>query len=206
MKTLQIVGRKNVGKTTLLARLVPPLKAAGLRVGSVKHCSHPYPLDREGTDSWHHRRAGTEATMVITSADASLHVSLDADERAPERLLERLLGDLDLVLIEGWAERQDPKIEVVPGDGEGGVLAPKFLGSGKLMAVVLGPGLAVEAGAMPAWGRLVEGRGRGAGLAPSVSSGAADVAPLVPGAEPVPCYGWDEVEALAAAVLARVRA
>ena len=65
MKTLQIVGRKKSGKTSLVVRLIPLLQAHKLRVGTVKHSSHPHPLDREGSDSWLHRNAGAEATLAI---------------------------------------------------------------------------------------------------------------------------------------------
>ena len=56
VKALQIVGRKKSGKTSLLVRLIPLLQAQGLRVGTVKHSSHPHALDREGSDSWLHRK------------------------------------------------------------------------------------------------------------------------------------------------------
>ena len=48
---LSVVGWSGAGKTTLLTRLVPALRARGLRVGVVKHSSDDHPLDRDGSDT-----------------------------------------------------------------------------------------------------------------------------------------------------------
>ena len=140
MKTLQVVGRKKSGKTSLVVRLLPLLQANGLRVGTVKHSSHPWPLDREGSDSWLHRGAGAQATLGISAVAASLHFPVPEDETDIQALVETHLGHLDLVLIEDWAARRGAKIEVVPADKEGAPRSPANLEGGEL-AVVLSPGL-----------------------------------------------------------------
>jgi Ni2+-binding GTPase involved in maturation of urease and hydrogenase len=38
---VSIVGRSKSGKTTLIEKLIPLLKARGYRVGTVKHHAHP---------------------------------------------------------------------------------------------------------------------------------------------------------------------
>lgn len=160
MKALQIVGRKKSGKTSLLVRLIPRLQARGLRVGTIKHSSHPHSLDREGSDSWRHREAGSEVTLGITAATLSIHLPLPPDPAALEARIAREAGDLDILLVEGWSERRGPKIEVLPPDAEGRPKPPRFLDSGDLLAVVLGPGVS-EAATLDAlsirafpWGEL----------------------------------------------------
>ena len=148
MKFLQIVGRKKSGKTSLVVRLIPLLQACGLRVGSIKHSSHPHPLDRQGSDSWLHRQAGAEVTFGITAVAVSVHRPLPADAAALESLIAREMREIDLVLIEGWSERRGPKIEVVPPDAEGRAKPARFAESGELLAVVLGPGVREADGAM----------------------------------------------------------
>ncbi|MFC1571977.1 molybdopterin-guanine dinucleotide biosynthesis protein B [Candidatus Eisenbacteria bacterium] len=150
MTTLQIVGRKNSGKTGLVVRLLPLLKARGLRVGTVKHSSHSHALDREGSDSARHREAGSEATMVITSSGVALHFPLPGEPSAVDALIKRFQGDLDLVLIEGWKNRRGPKIEVVPPNRDGKPRDPVHLESGELIGVVHSPGLNAAIG--PAMG------------------------------------------------------
>jgi molybdopterin-guanine dinucleotide biosynthesis protein B len=139
VRRLQIVGRKKSGKTSLVCRLIPLLRARGLRVGSIKHSAHPHSLDREGSDSWRHREAGAEITLGITAATVSVHLPLPGDDAALESLIERELGGLDLVLIEGWSDRRGPKIEVVPADAEGRPKPPRVREPGELLAIVHGP-------------------------------------------------------------------
>lgn len=172
MKLLQIVGRKKAGKTGLVVRLIPLLRARGLRVGSIKHSSHPHSLDREGSDSWRHREAGAEATMGITAAAISVQLPLPSSQAETDALIQREMAGCDLVLIEGWAERGGPKIEVLPADAQGRPREPRVRDSGELLAVVLAPGLRPEA-------PVLEGM-----------------------ALTVPCFLWNDTEAVADLVIA----
>ena len=88
------------GKTTYLEQLIAALKARGVRVAAVKHDAHRLSLDREGKDSWRFAQAGAELVAV---ADAEKCAVM---EYRPVRLAELLprLGDVDLILVEGWHE------------------------------------------------------------------------------------------------------
>jgi len=55
MKVFGIAGYSGSGKTTLVERLVPILRARGLRVSVVKHAHHDFEIDHVGKDSWRHR-------------------------------------------------------------------------------------------------------------------------------------------------------
>jgi len=55
-----------VGKTTLLAKLLPLFISRGLRVGIVKHAHHNFDIDHPGKDSYVLRKAGA-AQMLIAS-------------------------------------------------------------------------------------------------------------------------------------------
>jgi molybdopterin-guanine dinucleotide biosynthesis protein MobB len=177
VRSLQIVGRKKSGKTGLVVRLIPLLQEQGIRVGSVKHSSHPHPLDREGSDSWRHREAGSDATLAITAAAASFHFSLPEGAAEIEGLVERYLGSLDLVLIEGWAERRGAKIELLPPDKEGNPRASRFPETDDLIAVVLSPGYRPSAELLAGHGLALAG---GAGI---------------------PCFYWNDVRLVAEFVL-----
>jgi molybdopterin-guanine dinucleotide biosynthesis protein MobB len=52
------VGRKNSGKTTLMEKIIAGLKAAGHRVGAVKHDVHRFEIDHPGKDGWRFPAAG----------------------------------------------------------------------------------------------------------------------------------------------------
>ena len=142
MKILQVVGRKNSGKTGLIVRILPRLRARGLRVATVKHSSHSHDLDSPESDSGRHRAAGAEATLVIAGSRGALHFSVPSKHEA---LVERYLGNHDLVLIEGWKSLSAPKIEVLPADADGALCAPRHSVEDGLIAVVFAPGVRGDA-------------------------------------------------------------
>jgi molybdopterin-guanine dinucleotide biosynthesis protein MobB len=113
LPAVAVVGYKNSGKTTLVARLTARLKELGYAVGTCKHDgAHDLRLDAEGTDSARHRAAGAEITLVAGREQAFWQRSY-AEEPPLEHWLEQLsdpaLG-LDLILVEGWKHSTLPKI------------------------------------------------------------------------------------------------
>ncbi len=110
MKALAIIGHHNAGKTALIRRLVPALRARGLRVGTAKHVAPDVELDSPGKDSYLHRRAGAERVLVLSDSGGAL--LWDHEELATEALVLQHLGDLDVVLLEGFKRSSFVKIEV----------------------------------------------------------------------------------------------
>jgi molybdopterin-guanine dinucleotide biosynthesis protein MobB len=106
-----VVGWSDAGKTTLLERLVPALRARGLRVAVLKHSSHAHPLHPEGSDTQRHEAAGAQATGLATPQGLQLTLPGDVEALLPQ-LLERAADLLDLVLVEGWKAGPYPKLEV----------------------------------------------------------------------------------------------
>ncbi|AXY23477.1 molybdopterin-guanine dinucleotide biosynthesis protein B [Komagataeibacter saccharivorans] len=106
-----ITGRSGSGKTHLLARLLPVLRAGGLAVSTIKHTHHDIDIDRPGKDSWLHRNAGAGEVMLATPGRWVLqHECPDA----PPTLAE-LLGRMqrtDLVVVEGFHASVPACIEV----------------------------------------------------------------------------------------------
>jgi molybdopterin-guanine dinucleotide biosynthesis protein B len=111
-KIILIVGRKKSGKTELVEKLLAGFKAKGYRVGSLKHTGHNHELDREGTDSFRHARAGAESTLII-SPERMAFFSASPENRDLDHLLSALLGHCDLIIGEGFKRSKLPKIEVV---------------------------------------------------------------------------------------------
>ena len=111
MKRLHIVGGKNHGKTTLIVELLACLRERGLRVGTIKHTHHRHELDTPGKDSHRHRVAGAAVVGVLSPGLAAVFVP--TEQQTDElRLLAPLFTDCDLVLVEGGARQDAPKIEV----------------------------------------------------------------------------------------------
>ena len=113
MKTriLCVTGRKNVGKTTLIERLVPLLQRRGLRVATVKRPAHGFEPDTPGKDSYRHFHAGAHASLVYGHGVVALVRRLEGQPPV-EELVAAHLADADLVLVEGHKGSALPKIEV----------------------------------------------------------------------------------------------
>ena len=107
-----IAGWSGAGNTTLLEKLIAALRARGLRVATIKHTHHEVEVDRPGKDSWRHRAAGAERTLLLGKNQWAL-MGERRDEAAPELEMQlHMLGGADVVLIEGFKRSALPKIEV----------------------------------------------------------------------------------------------
>lgn len=112
MRIYGIVGRKNSGKTHLVARLVRSAAARGLRVSTVKHAHHAFDIDQPGKDSHTHRIAGAHEVLVASAQRwALIHEHRGAAEPGLDALLAHL-APCDLVLVEGFKSGAHPKLEV----------------------------------------------------------------------------------------------
>ncbi len=102
------------GKTTLLARLIPWLRARNLRVALIKHAHHDFDIDHPGKDSFELRRAGAGQVLIASRRRLAwiLESENDTEPELPE-LLQRLdASRFDLVLVEGFRHVRFPKIEL----------------------------------------------------------------------------------------------
>jgi molybdopterin-guanine dinucleotide biosynthesis protein B len=106
---ISIVGKSNSGKTTLIERLIPALKARGYRIATIKHAGHDFDADQPGKDSHRHKKAGADAVMVAASGRFALIKDLNAPRLDD---LAFHLQDMDLILTEGYKKADKPKVEV----------------------------------------------------------------------------------------------
>ncbi|MFT8672204.1 molybdopterin-guanine dinucleotide biosynthesis protein B [Acetobacter orientalis] len=107
-----LVGRSGSGKTHLMARLLPMLKAQGLTISTIKHTHHRVDIDKPGKDSFIHRQAGAHEVMLATPERWVLQHT-PANNSMPE-LPDLLLhmAPVDLILVEGFHATVPVTIEV----------------------------------------------------------------------------------------------
>jgi molybdopterin-guanine dinucleotide biosynthesis protein B len=113
MKVAGFAGYSGAGKTTLVERLIPALKARGLRVSVVKHAHHRFDIDHPGKDTFRHRQAG--AFEVVVASDRRLALMREFEQPAQltvHHLLAELYEGVDWVLVEGFRESNLHKLEV----------------------------------------------------------------------------------------------
>ena len=109
---IAIVGWKNSGKTTLAERLIEEFTRRGLKVASIKHAHHSFDIDRAGTDSDRHRKAGAGEVVVISRQRWAMIGELRDAPEPPLREVLGWFGPADLILVEGFKTEPLPKIEV----------------------------------------------------------------------------------------------
>ena len=123
MRRFGVTGLSDSGKTTLVCRLLPRLRARGLRVATVKHAHHGFDLLPEGHPAQAWRAAGAR-DIVLAASDRFAHLRETGDDGEPplDWLLARM-EPADLVLIEGYKRGGHDKIEVRRGAGDEPLLA-----------------------------------------------------------------------------------
>ena len=108
---VSIVGKSDSGKTTLIEKLVPEINRRAYRVATVKHDVHGFEVDKEGKDSWRHRKAGTHSTVI--SSPKQLALIRDMAHDAPlEEIRNRFIQDVDIIIAEGYKKDKEAKVEV----------------------------------------------------------------------------------------------
>jgi molybdopterin-guanine dinucleotide biosynthesis protein B len=128
-----ITGWKNSGKTGLTERLVTELTRRGWKVSTVKHAHHDFDIDKEGTDSFRHRKAGASEVAIVSGRRwALMHELRGEDEPALDQVLARL-APCDLVLVEGYKRESHKKIETRRTDAKD--TAPLSAGDPTIMAI-----------------------------------------------------------------------
>ena len=110
MKTLHVVGFKNSGKTTLIARWVRLLKEKGYTVAVLKHHGHASPVDmpNSGTDTMQFFASGADVSVVAGGGMVQLHMNEEPEFTRMKDIAT--IGNPSILLIEGYKEEQGEKV------------------------------------------------------------------------------------------------
>lgn len=106
-----VIGWKNSGKTTLMAKLLEEFTGRGLCVSAIKHAHHSFDIDHPGRDSHRFREAGArQVALVSPKRWAMMHELREEEEPQFEEVLSHI-GPCDLLLVEGYKKAPFPKVE-----------------------------------------------------------------------------------------------
>ncbi|MDO5848572.1 MAG: molybdopterin-guanine dinucleotide biosynthesis protein B [Methanobrevibacter sp.] len=112
MQIVSVVGKKNSGKTSLTIKLIEALRKRGYKVATIKHSHHTMEMDKENTDTWRHKQAGSQLVVGIGSTTFfNVQNILDLDRLL---FLIEVMDDVDFVVIEGFKNYNYPKIATSP--------------------------------------------------------------------------------------------
>lgn len=121
MKILVVVGKKKVGKTTLIEKLISALKSRGYKIGSIKFTTQDHEFDTPGKDSFRHAQAGAESTLILSPTKIALFSHTLRDKNL-DQLLNFVFAEYDLVIGEGFKNSSFPKLEVFDSKKHSGLL------------------------------------------------------------------------------------
>ncbi|HEX8012809.1 MAG TPA: molybdopterin-guanine dinucleotide biosynthesis protein B [Casimicrobiaceae bacterium] len=109
---LGFIGRSGAGKTSIITDVIECLRIDGFTVSAIKRAHEGFDLDQPGKDSWRLREAGCREVMLVGDQRwALLHEYGDEPEPDPRALGQRM-GEVDIVLFEGFRGAPIPMIEV----------------------------------------------------------------------------------------------
>ena len=99
-KVVNIIGSgSNVGKTYIMEGIIKELKSRGLSIATIKHDVHGFDIDKEGKDTYKHRKAGSE-TVIISSKNRLAMIKELKEETGKDALFLCLdLADLKSIKI-----------------------------------------------------------------------------------------------------------
>ena len=113
MKIVGIVGWKNSGKTYIAQKIISNLNSRNVKVASVKHAHHNFDIDHPETDSYLHRKSGSQEVIISSS---KRWAKISELQNRQEKKLNDLIKELekpDIVIVEGYKYENHPKIEII---------------------------------------------------------------------------------------------
>ena len=108
---ISIVGRSNSGKTTFLEKMIRELKSRHYRVAVIKHDTHGFEIDHPGKDTWRMGQAGSDIVMISSPGKMAMIMKTN-QELSLDQLQAQILGEVDIILSEGYKMGDKPKIEI----------------------------------------------------------------------------------------------
>src|SRR5690625_2939424 len=107
MKTLQVAGYKNTGKTSLILEFVTLLKAQGYTVAVIKHHHQAEPVEMH-TDTGKFFNTGADYTILDMPGRS---IMVEQPDKTLTVQLQRFQNEgVDFALIEGYKHENYPKI------------------------------------------------------------------------------------------------
>lgn len=124
LKVINIIGSgSNVGKTFLIEGLIKELIKRNLKVATIKHDVHGFDIDKEGKDTYKHRKAGAQTVIISSKNRLAMINELEEETRLDDII--SMIKDKDIILVEGYKKSNLRKIEVFRNEISKEIISPK---------------------------------------------------------------------------------
>lgn len=107
-----IIGKQNVGKTTLIGLVIPRLKKRGYRVGTIKYNIPHFEIDYEGKDTYRHYQAGADIVSISSAKKLAIIKRVRKSVPSIKDIIKDNYQDADIVLVEGYKKWKQPCVEI----------------------------------------------------------------------------------------------
>lgn len=107
-----IAGWSNSGKTTLIEKLTAHFSAKGLRIATIKHSHHKFEIDKPGSDTERHRRAGASETAIVSGSRVAVIEEIESRGEPSLDDVAKRLKPADIIFVEGYKSAPILKVEV----------------------------------------------------------------------------------------------
>ncbi len=107
--------RSGTGKTTLIEKIIPLLRAQNIRLTVIKHSHHNVSFDQPGKDSYRFRQAGAFQVLLATPNQWLLSSERkQTGEPSLQNAIDQInKRDCDLIIVEGFRDEPFSKIEII---------------------------------------------------------------------------------------------
>lgn len=109
---VSIVGKQNIGKTTLIGLIIPVLKRKGYKVGTIKYNIPSFEIDYEGKDTYRHYQAGADVVSISSPKKLAIMKRVGRKPPSIKDIIECNYRDIDIILVEGYKTWRYPYIEI----------------------------------------------------------------------------------------------
>lgn len=106
-----IIGKQDVGKTTLIKTIIPLLKKNGYKVGTIKYKVPSFEIDYEGKDTYEYYKAGADVVSISSPKKLAIIKRVDRNPPSIKGIINNC-RDVDIVLVEGYKKWRYPYIEI----------------------------------------------------------------------------------------------
>lgn len=107
-----VANASNLGKTTILCKIIKELKDRDYKVATIKHHHKDnIEIDKPGKDSWKHAESGTDIVVVSSPTKIAKIEKTEKEYTLDE--ITRTIENVDIIITEGYKKENKSKIEIL---------------------------------------------------------------------------------------------
>lgn len=110
-KVIGFYGESNIGKTTIITKIIKKLTGENFSVASIKNTDKEISIDQKQKDTWKHAEAGSKLVIFKTQCETDYLIK---ERQSTKEIIDNItkFGNYDIILIEGANDEKIQKIRI----------------------------------------------------------------------------------------------